>query len=430
MINLYKKHRPNPEFQQALVRLAIYVFGLIYIGLGSYTGYYPISSSTYYNFAVIFLLYVIIAFWHVMLYPQVKYRSYITLFLDILASTYCIHLTGGASSPMYIMYVWIFVGQAVRFGRKNLYMSSVFSLLGYSSIIVYEQSWSLKTFEAVFLTLCLLLLPVYIDLMLKKTNIARKEADDANRAKSAFLANMSHELRTPLNAIIGYSDMLVEDARELGESQLSADLQKIHMSGQHLLALITNILDLSKIEAGKMGVYLGPVDVRRMIEEVGATVRSLIEEAGNEYVIEYLDEPVEIIADELKLKQVLINLLGNAAKFTENGRIELITRFERIKDDDWVFFKVRDNGIGIPPDQSGNLFSPFTQIDASTTRKFGGSGLGLSISRSYCRMMGGDLTLQSLPGKGSCFEVSLPVEGLPSINNIKEKKYKKNEAYA
>lgn len=430
MINLYKKHQYNPEFRQVFVRVSYCLFGLVYIGLGYYTNYYPISSWAFSYFAIILTLYLIISTWHIILYPEVKYRPYVTVFLDIVGVTYGIHLTGGAASPLYIMYVWIFVGNAVRFGRKNLYLSCVFSLLGFMAVIIYEQSWSLKTFEAAFVMVCLLLLPVYIDIMLKKVNIARKEADDANRAKSAFLANMSHELRTPLNAIIGYSDMLVEDVRELEQPQLSADLDKIHMSGQHLLALITNILDLSKIEAGKMGVYLGSVDVRRMIDEVGATVSPLIEKAGNEYVIEYQDEPVEIIADELKLKQVLINLLGNAAKFTENGRIELMTRFERIKDKDWVFFKVRDNGIGIPPDQSGNLFSPFTQVDASSTRKFGGSGLGLSISRSYCRMMGGDLTLQSVPGKGSCFEVSLPVEGLPAINNIKEKKYKKNEAYA
>lgn len=430
MIKLYKKFRSHPEFQQSLVRLAFLLFGLVYIGLGSYTRYYPIPLTTYYYFAIIFFIYVILSFWHVIAYPEFKNRVYVTMFLDLLGVTYSVHLTGGASSPLYVMYVWVFVSQAVRFGRKNLYVSAVLSLLSFTTVIIYEQSWSLKTFEAVFLMVCLILIPVYIDLMLKKMNIARREADEANRAKSAFLANMSHELRTPLNAIIGYSDMLAEDAKALGQPQLSADLDKIHMSGQHLLALISNILDLSKIEAGKMGIFIEDVNIVRVIDEVGATVRTLIDKGGNDYHVEYPNAPVSIRADELKLKQVLINLLGNAAKFTENGKIELIIRIKHHHGQDWVIFVVRDNGIGIPEDQSGNLFSPFTQIDASSTRKFGGSGLGLSISHSYCKMMGGDLTLQSVPGEGSCFEVSLPVIGRDSIMSFEEKKHNKNEAYA
>ena len=430
MIKLYKQFRQHPEFQQSLVRLAFLIFGLIYIGLGSYTRYYPIPLTTYFYFAVAILVYIIVSFWHVIVFPHDKKRVYVTMFLDLLGTTYSVHLTGGASSPLYIMYVWIFVSQAVRFGRKKLYASAVLSLVGFTTVIVYERSWSLKTFEAVFLMACLVIIPVYIDLMLKKLSVARQEADEANRAKSAFLANMSHELRTPLNAIIGYSDMLAEDAKTLGQAQFSDDLNKIHTSGQHLLSLISNILDLSKIEAGKMGVYLDKVDIRRMVDEVGATVRSLIEKGGNEYRIEFLNEPVTILADELKLKQILINLLGNAAKFTENGKIELITRFGRDSDKDWVYFVVRDDGIGIPEDQSANLFSPFTQVDASSTRKFGGTGLGLSISRSYCNMMGGDLILSSEQGKGSCFEVRLPVNGAIHVKTDKEKKYNKNEAYA
>ncbi len=430
LIDIIKRNRRNPEFQQVLVRVAFFVFSFTYIGLGSYSNYYPISTLTFYTFAVVFLTYLLVSFWHVNKYPRVRNRVFVTLFMDLMGVTYAIYLTGGASSPFYIMYVWIFVSQAVRFGRTNLYVSAALSQLGFISVIMYEQDWSQNTFEAIFLIVCLLILPVYIDLMLKKLNRAKKEADEANKAKSAFLANMSHELRTPLNAIIGYSDLLVEDAEALDQPEFSADLQKIHLSGQHLLLLISNVLDMSKIEAGKMVVDMQSTDVKSIVTEVEATVRPLIERGGNTYDVKYGGEPGEIVVDELKLKQVLINLLGNAAKFTNNGRISLIVEQHDDQQGRYMTFTVKDNGIGISPEESDKLFLPFTQIDSSTTRAFGGSGLGLSISRSYCRMMGGDLTFNSQPGKGSCFEVRLPMQGEISHEELVDQNSGKHESLA
>src|SRR5882762_1922117 len=237
---------------------------------------------------------------------------------------------------------------------------------------------------------------------------ARTTAEDANRAKSAFLANMSHELRTPLNAIIGYSEMLQEDASELGEERFVADLQKIHSAGKHLLGLINDVLDISKIEAGKMDLFLETIDVPAMIEEVVSTIKPLVQKNGNALKVECEENLGPMRADATKVRQGLFNLLSNACKFTDKGTITLQVVRQRGNGVGHFVFRVRDTGIGMSSDQMNKLFKAFTQADASTTRKYGGSGLGLAITRHFCQMMGGDVTVESEPGKGSTFTIKLP----------------------
>ena len=237
---------------------------------------------------------------------------------------------------------------------------------------------------------------------------AKEAAESANRAKSAFLANMSHELRTPLNAIIGYSEMLEEEAEDLGYEDLSPDLKKIQSAGNHLLDLINNILDLSKIEAGRMELYLETFEITKMIDEVNFTVRPLIEKNNNQFIIENADKGI-MRADLTKVRQALFNLLSNAAKFTENGQITLaVERRADREETEWLYFSVRDTGIGMTPQQMQEVFKEFQQADASTTRKYGGTGLGLTISRRFCQMMGGDVIVESEYGKGTMFTVVLP----------------------
>jgi signal transduction histidine kinase/CheY-like chemotaxis protein len=238
--------------------------------------------------------------------------------------------------------------------------------------------------------------------------VAKEGAEQANRTKSSFLANMSHELRTPLNAIIGYSEMLQEEAEDSGNTEAVPDLRKIHGAGKHLQALINDILDLSKIEAGKMELFLETFEVRHLVDEVRSTIHPLIEKNGN--VLE-LDCPADVgamHADVTRVRQILLNLLSNASKFTEGGTVRLQVRREEADDGDTVVFRVTDTGIGMTEEQLGKLFQAFSQADASTSRKYGGTGLGLVICRRFAQMMGGDVSVESTRGEGSVFTVRLP----------------------
>jgi signal transduction histidine kinase/CheY-like chemotaxis protein len=235
-------------------------------------------------------------------------------------------------------------------------------------------------------------------------------AEAASRTKSDFLANMSHELRTPLNAIIGYSQMLQEEAGDDGHEDYLPDLTKIENAGTHLLNLINGILDLSKIEAGRMTVYIEKVNVGAVAAEVRAIIDPLAAQNGNKLVIDCAPEVGPIDTDVTKLKQSLLNLLSNASKFTKDGTVTLTIGRRAEGPRDTIFFEVRDTGIGMTPEQMEKLFQAFAQADSSTTRKFGGTGLGLAITRHFARMLGGDVTVTSESGKGSAFTLTLPAE--------------------
>lgn len=275
-----------------------------------------------------------------------------------------------------------------------------------------KREWLDKASEGLAVTIRLVLDLEQRNLVAKELAKAKEAAEAANKAKSGFLANMSHELRTPMNAILGYSEMLMEEAEEAGQDDFIPDLKKIHQSGSHLLALINEVLDLSKIESGKMEVFAETFDADSLIDQIVGTTQPLMAKNNNQFTVVRgtgNNEPLsEAYLDITKLRQSLLNLLSNAAKFTKDGDVKLTIQRIAETDGDWLVFAVSDTGIGIAEEKLEYVFEEFSQADNSTTRNYGGTGLGLAISRRFCRMMGGDLWVTSRLGEGSTFTIKIP----------------------
>jgi signal transduction histidine kinase/CheY-like chemotaxis protein len=271
----------------------------------------------------------------------------------------------------------------------------VFLMASYYSSVVDSQSELLKEIDR------------HQETMAELT-VAKDDAERANGAKSDFLAKMSHELRTPLNAVLGYSEILLEDAEIDGRGEQIADLQKISAAGKHLLAMVNDILDISKIEAGKMELNVENVDLARLVAEVESTGRPLAAKNTNSFVVEQGADLGVIRADATKLRQAIFNLLSNASKFTQNGQIKLSARRVESQDGPWIEIAVTDTGVGISKQQQAALFSNFSQASPAIAAKYGGTGLGLSLSQNLCRLMGGRISVQSEIGKGACFTIHLP----------------------
>lgn len=398
----------STELQQSLVRVAVLIWGLAFFAIGLHFDYYHISIQSFLLYGGLFFLYSLIVVYSIYRWPNVHWRLYSSAVIDIIYISLGIIFTGDSTSPFFILYLWVLISQAIRFGRYLLYTVQAFSFTSYLLVVLYFGDFSEHPIETSFLLLCLIIMPLHLNQLLALIHQARQEADIANKSKSLFLANMSHELRTPLNAIIGYSELLKEEASDLDANHNSKDLTKISNAGNHLLTLINSILDFSKIEAKKIDFDYQVIDINNLMDNITATFMPTVIKSYNTFTINCEDNITALCIDEVKLKQALYNLVSNACKFTENGTIDIHIFQQTTNNKDWMFFKVTDSGIGIEKDKIEILFNSFTQATNSTTRLYGGTGLGLAISKYFIENMDGIISVESIFGQGSTFTIKLP----------------------
>jgi len=397
--------RNDQEYKSALVRLGIGIFMSIYIGGGTVVGYFDIGTYDFLILLFTFTLYSIYVLTRILKYPGQIPRRYIVTFVDIVFVTISSLLVGKSDSPFYLLYILLFISQGGRFGRSYLYATAAFSILSYGLVCILDPRFSTHALESSFKLIALIVLPLYLDAMLKTIQQARQAADAANESKSRFLATMSHEIRTPMSAAIGMINLLktttLNNDQQVYINGLSTSANRLHM-------LINDLLDFSKIEAGKLSLEQRNFSIEDTLQEVSIVLSPLARQKNISfnYVIAP-DVPKILLGDSYRLSQILLNLAGNAIKFTEQGGVTIKTGINDSAQQ--LRIEIIDTGIGIDTEQLSQIFESFTQADSSTTRRFGGTGLGTTIARELVRMMNGDIGVESTPAKGSTFWFEIPL---------------------
>ncbi|MCB1774609.1 MAG: response regulator [Gammaproteobacteria bacterium] len=403
--------RDSQEFQSALIRLAIWLLMIIVFAVGKFIGDYTFSWEA---FAWLFAVHL--AWYGGMLVSVLKRprlwpaRTYLGILADLSGTTGSIYLTGDATGPYYLLYAVCFLSQGMRYGSFNLLVASVGSLLAFGSVAALLGDWRDQALEVFFIGLVLVVLPAYEYVLLRKLQVARLNAETANRARGDFLASMTHELRTPLSGVIGMSGLL---GRTRLDDEQREYVESINTSANVLQGLIGEVLDLSKIDAGKLELRSRPFALRESIVETCWALSSQAVDKGLELVCSVTpDVPQQVSGDELRFRQVLFNLVGNAIKFTEQGHVVVrasLAGRHRANPNGEICLEISDTGIGIPADRLGQVFDSFWQADLTSKRRHGGTGLGTAIARNLCRLMGGDITVRSTEGGGTTFTVRLPL---------------------
>ncbi|MEJ2622760.1 MAG: ATP-binding protein, partial [Candidatus Thiodiazotropha sp.] len=401
------ENRPDTEHEQSLVRVVIVLIVLIYLAVASVFG--EISESALHGLIILslFLLFSLAMIAAIAVNPGVSIpRRVICMLGDMGMITYLLYYYGESMTALYIVYLWVSSGYGLRYGNRYLAASTIMAAFGFFLVLQYNDDWHSDPKTGWGLWIGLIVLPMYIASLLAKLSRALAAAEAANQAKSRFLANMSHEIRTPINGVIGLLELLSVTPLEAKQSSLVHGAQS---SAATLLHLIENVLDISKIEAGRITLTKASFDLHALINGVVG----LFEYAANnkQLILQRTidpDCPYRLIGDELHLRQVLVNLVSNAVKFTEHGYVELNVSAENIeKDRVRLRVQVIDSGIGISESAQNYIFEPFRQEDEGITRRFGGTGLGMSIAKQLTELMGGDLTVTSRIGQGSCFTLML-----------------------
>jgi two-component system sensor histidine kinase RpfC len=403
--------RPDSEHEQAIIRIVIISVVLVYLFVSTWQdGTINPTEKHALGIALLFAVFSFGLFIKIAVNPGVSpHRRLIGMVSDISATCYVMQSGGEIYAPFYVILLWVIFGNGFRYGRRYLFPSVILSVVSFSIVILTNDYWKNQISLAVGLLLGLIVLPAYVSSLLKKLTAAISRAEEANRAKNQFLANMSHEMRTPLSGILGMVDLLLGTPLTTEQEDYA---NTIHSSSQTLLFLIEDVLDISKIEAGKISVEKVDFDLHSLFKNTVAMVAQQAREKKLDISTQIPSRiPFLLRGDPLLVRQVLLNMLSNAVKFTEEGEVYL--RVEQIRETSTnvaLRIEVSDTGIGISNEAQARIFERFTQADDSITRRYGGTGLGTTIAKQLVELMGGEIGLQSEPGKGTTFWFTLDLE--------------------